>query len=76
MTKKKFLLLIPPVIIIFLAIFYVFFFKRVDIKKIDSDCEYLKKIFTEASVDISQTIDEGLDVNELIDEIKKEYSKE
>ena len=76
MTKKKFLLLIPPVIIIFLAIFYVFFFKRVDIKKIDPDCEYLKKIFTEASVDISQTIDEGLDVNELIDEIKKEYSKE
>ena len=51
-------------------------FKNVDVNKIDSDCEYLKKIFSEAAIDISESIDEGLDIDQVIEDIKKEYSKQ
>ena len=46
---------------------------EVDLNAIDVDCEYLKTIFEEASVDISKTIDEGLDSAKLIEDIKAEY---
>jgi hypothetical protein len=44
-----------------------------DVHAIDSDCEYLKTIIEEASIDISKTIDEGLDSAKLIEDIKAEY---
>ena len=46
-----------------------------DLNAIDSDCEYLKTIFEEASIDISKTIDEGLDSEQLIYEIKENYNE-
>ena len=45
-----------------------------DVHAIDSDCEYLKTIIEEASIDISKTIDEGLDPAKLIEDIKDEYA--
>lgn len=48
---------------------------EVDLNAIDVDCEYLKTIFEEASVDISKTIDEGLDSAKLIEDIKAEYAR-
>jgi hypothetical protein len=73
--KKKYLWFIPPVIILLLFVFYAFFFKRVDISKIDSDLEKLSTVFSDSAVDIAQSIDEGLDLDSLIAEIKTEYSK-
>ena len=73
--KKKYLWFIPPAIIIILVVFYTFFFKRVDISTIDSDLQKLSTLFTDSAVDIAQTIDEGLEVEYMIEEIKTEYSK-
>ena len=42
---------------------------------IDADCDYLKKILEEASIDVSKTIDEGLDSAGMIEEIKTEYAE-
>ncbi len=74
--KKKFIVFIPLVVLLFSIIFYTFFYKHLDVNKIDKDCDFLSKIFTEASVDIAQTIDEGLDIKELIARIKKEYARQ
>ena len=70
--KKKFIVFIPLVLLLVSIIFYTFFYKHLDVNKIDKDCDFLSKTFTEASIDIAQTIDEGLDVKELIAQIKKE----
>ena len=48
---------------------------KADPLKIDGDCEYLAKILPEASVDVSQTIDEGLNLDEVMADIKAEYAK-
>ena len=58
--KKKYLWFIPLGIIAILVVFYAFFFKRVDVNKIDSDLEKLSGVFRDSSVDIAQSIDEGL----------------
>lgn len=74
--KKKFIVFIPLVLLLVSIIFYTFFYKHLDVNKIDKDCDFLSKIFTEASIDIAQTIDEGLDIKELIAQIKKEYARQ
>ena len=48
---------------------------KTDPALIDSDCDYLKKILEEASIDVSKTIDEGLDSEQLIYEIKENYNE-
>ena len=73
--KKKYLWFIPLGIILILVVFYCFFFKRVDVNKIDTDLEKLSGVFSESSIDIAQTIDEGLDLDAMMAEIKKEYAK-
>lgn len=73
--KKKYLWFIPLGIIVILFVFYAFCFKRVDVNKIDGDLEKLSGVFRESSVDIAQSIDEGLDLDALLAEIKKEYAK-
>ena len=75
MKKKHLFWIIPLAIIILLFVFYKFFFKRVDVTKIDSDLEKLSSVFSDSSVDIAQSIDEGLDLDAMIEEIKKEYAK-
>ena len=74
--KKKIIVFIPLVLLLVSIIFYTFFYKHLDVNKIDKDCDFLSKIFTEASIDIAQTIDEGLDIKELIAQIKKEYARQ
>ena len=63
------------VIIVFCCLFLAACRGDVDLNAIDSDCEYLKTIFEEASIDISKTIDEGLDSAKLIEDIKTEYAR-
>lgn len=75
MKKKHLFWIIPLAIINLLFVFYKFFFKRVDVTKIDSDLEKLSSVFSDSSVDIAQSIDEGLDLDAMIEEIKKEYAK-
>ena len=48
---------------------------KADPEKITRDCEFLAKILREASVDVSQTIDEGLNLDAAIEEIKTEYKR-
>ena len=76
--KKKSLIVLSSIlaVILLLGLFYKFLFKRVDVSKIDSDCEFLRTILREGSVDISKTIDEGLDLDQLIEEIKEAYAKD
>ena len=73
--KKKYLWFIPLGIIVILFVYYAFCFKRVDVNKIDGDLEKLSGVFRESSVDIAQSIDEGLDLDAMLAEIKKEYAK-
>ena len=77
-NKKKFLIVFSSIlfVILLLGVCYKFLYKRVDISKIDSDCEVLRKIFSEASIDIAQSIDEGLDIDETIEEIKQLYAED
>lgn len=75
MKKKHLFWIIPLFVIIFLFVFYKFFFKRVDVTKINSDLEKLSSVFSDSSVDIAQSIDEGLDLDAMIAEIKNEYAK-
>ncbi len=61
-------------LIIFCCLCFSAYTGDADVHAIDSDCEYLKTIIEEASIDISKTIDEGLDSSKLIEDIKDEYT--
>ena len=76
--KKKSLIVLSSIlaVILLLGLCYKFFYKRVDVSKIDSDCEFLRTILSEASIDISKSIDEGLDLDQLIADIKDAYAKD
>ncbi len=79
MVKRKKLLIVLSSLLLVILLFgayYKFLYKRVDVSKIDSDCEFLRTILSEASIDISKTIDDGLDIDELIEEIKDAYAKD
>ena len=78
LKKKKSLIVLSSVlaVILILGVIYKFLFKRVDVSKIDSDCEFLRTILSEASIDISKSIDEGLDIDQLIADIKDTYAKD
>ncbi len=78
LKKKKLLIVLSSIlaVILILGIYYKFLFKRVDVSKIDSDCEFLRTILSEASIDISKSIDEGLDLDQLIADIKNAYAKD
>ena len=40
---------------------------------IEKDCEVLKKYMQEVSIDCNMAIDEGLDLDDVIQKIQKEY---
>ena len=76
LKRKKLLIVLSSLLLVILlcGLYYKLLFKRVDPSKIDADCEFLKNILSEASIDISQTIDEGLDLDQLIEDIKNTYA--
>lgn len=43
------------------------------VKPIENDCEVLKQYLQDAAIDVSLAIDDGLDINNLISEIKNVY---
>lgn len=47
--------------------------KKVSVKPIEQDCALLKQYLEEASVDVSLAVEAGLDLNKVIDELKKYY---
>ncbi len=64
------------VVIFFLLSFCVLACKKtnnVSVEPIEKDCEYLKTLLPEASIDFSTAIDEGLDIESFINEVKKNY---
>ena len=44
------------------------------VKSIENDCEYLKQILPDASIDFSNAVDAGLDVEAFINEVKLRYA--
>lgn len=44
------------------------------VKSIENDCEYLKQILPDASIDFSNAVDAGLDVETFINEVKLRYA--
>lgn len=42
-------------------------------KSIDNDCEYLKSLLPEASINFSEAVDDDLDIDDFINTIKKTY---
>jgi len=69
--KKAFLLLL----ILLSTLVFAGCVGKSKINAIDSDCEYLKKVLEEAAIDVSKSIEEGLDSAQLIEDIKSEYAR-
>ncbi len=53
--------------------FFISCSKQISSAPIEKDCEYLKTLLPEASIDFSTAVDEGLNVDSFINEVKKNY---
>ena len=63
-------------ILLFLPIIFLFSCsKPISTEAIEKDCEYLETILPEVAIEVSLAVDEGLDIQDFINEIKSDYIK-
>ena len=67
MAKKTSLILILPLLI------FISCSRFVSTEPIEKDCEYLKTFLPEASIDFSLAVDDGLDMDEFLNLVRKTY---
>ena len=67
MAKKTSLILILPLLI------FISCSRFVSTEPIEKDCEYLKTLLPEASIDFSLAIDDGLDMEQFLKLVRKTY---
>lgn len=48
---------------------------KISTNPIEKDCEYLRTVLTEASIDFNQAVDAGLDIDDFINDVKNRYIK-
>ena len=53
--------------------FFISCSKQISTAPIEKDCEYLRTLLPEASIDFSTAVDEGLDIDSFINDVKKNY---
>lgn len=47
---------------------------KISTNPIEKDCEYLRTVLTEASIDFNQAVDAGLDIDDFINDVKNRYA--
>lgn len=67
MAKKASLILVLPLLI------FISCSRFVSTEPIEKDCEYLKTLLPEASIDFSLAVDDGLDMDEFLNLVRKTY---
>ena len=61
------------IIFLLIGILFISCSKEISTEPIERDCEYLKKLLPEASIDFSMAVDNGLDIDSFINDVKKKY---